>query len=219
MGAKKWERTGQYAGAGLAAGAAVGSLVGPVGTAIGGAVGALGGAIGGFIGGTMEDNNNDAALEDAMSEQEKEKARAKKDAYNQYILGEAARNGADPSLLAYQGYKSGIKDIDRRAEQNRQQVQSSFDNATAYDPNSLMPLLQASGSYANQLYKQNLTQPVTNPVGRLQDLVGTEAPAPVDGGQKDLGSALSQGVQDDFDTENLRPLRRGTRIGFNGSTY
>jgi hypothetical protein len=214
MGSKKWERTGQYAGAGLATGAAVGSLAGPVGTVVGGAVGAVGGAIGGFIGGFIEDNNNDDALEDAMSEQEKEKSRAKKDAYNQYILGEAQRNGADPSLLAYQGYKSGLKDIDHRAEQNRSQVQSQFDDATAYDPNSLMPLLQAGGSFANTVYKQNLA-PAQNPVAPLtaDQFQATNNPVithPTEMGVEGAG---------DWDEENLKPLRRGTRMGFGGSTY
>lgn len=221
MGSQKWNRAGQYGAAGAAAGAAVGSVVPVIGTAIGGAVGAVGGAIGGFIGGYIEDENDASAHENAMAEAEREKARAKKDAFSQFMSQEAMRLGANPTLAGYAGMKRNQANIDRVGAQRAAQMQQQYEDATAYDPATTVQLGTALAGVGQNVYKAANYTPPAAPAGggggipTPADL--SKIPPPQYTPSKIQDPALSPEVQLQFDEENLKPLRQGRRVGWGQS--
>lgn len=209
--------TGLAAGAGL--GASLGSVAGPWGTAIGGAVGGIGGLLYGAFSGDDPDPQQQSA-EEQVADIERQRARAKRDAYNQLMLGEASRLGANPTVVAAKQYELGLGNIDNAYDQRVKAAQAGLDqandNANAIDPAALISLGQTVGRVGQGIYNAGRTKPAS-PLAELGGLVSdsnSSSPPVQDGISRDLGASLSQGVQDDWDAENLQPLRRGVRMGF-----
>jgi hypothetical protein len=215
MGSQKWNRAGEYGAAGVAAGGAIGSVVPVIGTGIGALVGGAAGLIGGFIGGTIEDNNDAKALENQLSEQEKEKSRAKKDAYQQFMLNEAAGMGANPTLVNYARLKSGMGQIDRASDAQRGQIQANYDAATAYNPATTVALGTSLANAGQSIYRQaNAPQAAPLSAEAFQALGNGNGGKPLvtPSASQDLG--VSPEVTFTTNPEDLQTLRAGRRMTF-----
>lgn len=194
--------TGAASGAGLGAG--LGSIVGPWGTAIGGAVGAIGGGIAGYLGaGDEQDQEDQQALDDqakrdrALRDAQDGGARAKAEAYQRFIMGEAERRGANPTLLAQRGMQMQQGDIDYQVQQRKRQLEEqAADAQTArqdnFDPMALAPLAAAAGNISQNFYR-----------------AGQETPFYLK-----PETATSPEVQKEFDESDWAPLRQGRRMGY-----
>lgn len=213
MGSQKWNRAGQYAAAGASTGAAIGSIVPGYGTLIGGAIGGLAGAVGGFLGGSAEDDNDARRLETQVQQAEQDKARAKKDAYEQFLLGTGAqlmsggRNAGGAALSNYADYRGQLRGIDREGTAYGRQLHGNYDRMTAYDPNTTVQLGLSLANVAGQSSKA-LNKPESPPLSAEQfQALGNRSGAPVD-----MGTSPEVDIMPD--PENLQPLRRGRRMGF-----
>lgn len=197
---KKWVSglgSGAATGAGIGGtvGGGIGTLILPgVGTAVGGAigagVGAVGGGIAGIISGLNAEDEDDEARHRAVEDAQKQANRSRTDAYNRFMLGEAARMGANPTLLAKAQYASGLSDIDYNKNRQIQRINDSADDS--FDPQDLVPLAQAGAMVSNRIYD-----------------AGKYTPPP------DIGmspEAQKQVWEDNGET--LKPLRKGVRMGF-----
>ncbi len=181
----------------------MGSIVPVIGTGIGGAVGAVGGGLIGLFAGANADDDNpeEQNFDDQAAEIERQKSRAQKDAYQNFMLGEASRMGANPTLVASSRYQNQLGDIDSASGASLQALQNQQsqyqDQQDEVDPRSLLQLAGAASSVGQGLYKQYGTNNVQTPV--------------------DIGTSPEVSVAPD--PENLSPLRKGKLMGFNGSTY
>lgn len=205
--------TGAATGAGL--GAAAGSVVGPWGTVIGGAVGAIGGGIAGYL--SAGDEEDPEAARQAMAEQQNQ---AKEDAWREFMLASAPK--ASTALKNRARLQNAYGQIDERGQAdlaNYEARREAEDQASTTQ--GLVGLAQAGTSIGNRVYNASKA-PATNvssfapmPSARVEnpaDLSGIPAPNYTPSSIQDPG--LSPEVQDQFDAENLRGIRRGQRVGF-----
>lgn len=212
MGSRKWSDAAKYGGTGAAVGAGIGSLVGPVGTVVGGAVGAVGGGIAGLIGGSIADSNADDAEAAALESQKAEAKKAREEAYRNYMLDYADSLGPDDGRAGQRNYREGLQNLDNKAQQNQAGITAAYDKAGEFDPNSLVSLAQGVNATAKGFKGIGGPNAPSAPVQHDADLSGL---APVQYTPSTLQDpSLSAEVQDQFDADNLRPLRAGRRMGF-----
>lgn len=182
---------GAGAATGAALGGALGSIIPGLGTGVGGAIGGVGGGLAGLFAGLGADDDEDKAKHDAIEQAQKDANHARTDAYKRFMLGEAARNGANPTLVAKSAYDSGLDDINYQSDKNIRALNESGDDG--FDPMALVPLATAGATVGNNLYKQFGASSVPTDIG-----MSPEA-------QKSL---------DEDNGETLKPLRKGVRMGF-----
>jgi hypothetical protein len=218
---KKLSGLGQGAATGAGLGASIGSIVGPWGTAIGGAAGAIGGGLYGYL--SAEDEEDPEAQRQAM---EQEVQRAKEDAWEQFMLASAPK--ASTALKNRAQLERAYDSIDQRGENNlamfeaQRAAQEQQENAQA-----LTGLARAGTTVGNRFYNaaKAPTPPTAAdassfapmPSARVQDYQPADLsniPAPVYTPSSIQDPSLSPEVQAEFDAENLKPLRRGARVGF-----
>lgn len=185
---------GKGAGAGAGIGATIGSFGGPIGTGIGAGIGAIGGGIAGFVSGSNADDEADKAKQESIEELQAKAQKTRNDAYQRYMLGYAARSGANPELIANQEYQLGIDDINGQEADQRKKLEASGDEG--FDPMAFVPVANAAASVGNRIYNQ------------------ASAPTPID-----PQSPEAQQTLDNDNYTSWAPTRRGTRVGFGGATY
>lgn len=196
---KKANDTLRGVGTGAALGGTLGSVVPGIGTAIGTGIGAIGGGLVGFFGSKDEQpEENQQAQDDAMAQADKAEHRDRLEAYQRFMLGEAARNGANPTLLARKQLDISNQGIDDHYGDVRDQIGQQAAAAGAqddFDPSLLLPLANATGRAANGLYNYYSAPEVA---------------------KRDAFDKGTQEATDEENPESIMPIRKGVRQGWNG---
>lgn len=219
---KKVSALGQGALAGAGLGASLGSVVGPWGTAIGGAAGAIGGGLYGYLS-TDEGDEEAEAQRQAMAQSQDA---AKQDAWEQFMLASAPK--ASNALKNRARLEMGYGQIDRRGESDLAMFEAQREaQDQAGTTQGLTQLAQAGSTIGNKFYNAGRA-PSASSFAPMQQSVPTQSAQISDVRPADLASiqapnytpsnivdpSLSPEQQDLFDAENLKPLRRGQRVGF-----